>query len=153
MITRGFDAESLIELSGASWRASQRVRTKDLLGSVKLASGTIDSPIAFIEFELPSEYAGFELEIRNFIPSAADVFALVLSLNGGSTYITDNINFDAYIVGHLSTVGTDIGTVSPNAEVASDAVLEISGISVLGHTSDTGPSSPLGISSTLKILP
>jgi hypothetical protein len=76
--------------------------TISTLGMSKLASGTITTPVAYLDLELPEGYASFNLQflgIQSDLGSSlgADI-AAVISLDGGATFIHDPTNEDSYII-------------------------------------------------------
>jgi hypothetical protein len=64
-------------------------------GMVKLASGTITSPIAFLDLELPAPYVAFQLQFVDLglQNAVSDIIGGATSIDGGATFLG---NFGTY---------------------------------------------------------
>lgn len=78
------------------------------LSIVKLASGTITSPIAYLDLALPAGYTSFRLLLGDFFVSATDDIAMAFSVDGGATFLNDTTNFDTYCQSYLETPGNSV---------------------------------------------
>lgn len=63
---------------------------------VLLTSGTISSPVPYLDMTLPGSYQSFQLMVCALTMSDRSVLALDFSPDGGTTFYCDPANFDSY---------------------------------------------------------
>lgn len=66
------------------------------LGVSKLASGTIVSPVPFIDLPLPVGYRSFHLLFDSVLSDTVDALAAAFSFDGGVTFLADISHRDSY---------------------------------------------------------
>lgn len=99
---------------------------KQITGSVLLTSGTITTPVEYVDLTLPDGYPFFRLVFPNIIFSIGNEFlAGAFSTDGGSTFYNDHINFDTYSYAGFSVNGTPAVSPTPTWESPTDSLLEI----------------------------
>lgn len=84
----------------AAMDATQKLAFAQAVGSIKLAGGSISSPVSHIDIALPSGYETFIFELRAFKTSLAGfngIIAFALSADDGATFLNDTVNFVSYI--------------------------------------------------------
>lgn len=80
----------------AAMSDAQKLAYAKATGSVLLDSGTITSPVEFIDLTLPSGYVSFKIVGNNFVAPYNSTIAGAVSIDGGSTFFCDGTNFDTY---------------------------------------------------------
>jgi hypothetical protein len=65
-------------------------------GLICLTTGTVGTPVAFLDFVLPTGYAAYRLSVRGLDFSASDSPCAVLSADGSATFWNDNDASDTY---------------------------------------------------------
>jgi len=124
-------------------------------GIVKLASGTISSPVAYVDVPLNGAYSSYEFEWSGLIIDSIDLpyesFALVFSTDGGVTFITDATEIDAY--GHEGWEASAVPITGSQAAFSisfADYAIDITNLrNIVGLKSDA----PLPASAVVKIYP
>lgn len=86
---------------------------KNTFGMVHIESGTISTPVDYLDIDLPSGYAFFKLLLVAIELDSRDILAAAVSLDGGDTFKSDQIEGGTYTVHSLQAEAGD--TVSNDA--------------------------------------
>jgi hypothetical protein len=64
----------------------------------QVSSGSIDTPVAYVDIALPTAFQLFELRLHDFQMDVSDLLAFAFSSDGGTTFHNDIDNFNSYNV-------------------------------------------------------
>jgi hypothetical protein len=98
-------------------------------GMVKIASGKVNTPVSFIDFELPAGYAAFELQLIDWTFTADAYITGITSNDYGATFNNDTTNNDTYytLITRTRIIGTTVTT-------HTDAVFYVTDVAAQHHT-------------------
>lgn len=91
----------------AAMDAATKLAFAQAVGSVKLSSRVISSPVDSVDIALPTGYDSFELRIRDmrFTNPSSEELCGAWSLDGGTTFVCDIDNADTYLPAALQMGG------------------------------------------------
>src|SRR6185437_8976210 len=75
---------------------TRKAKLSDIVDEVLLASGTITSPVAYLDLALPTGYSSFRMELTEFTVYSDPILAAAISLDNGSTFLCNPFNSDTY---------------------------------------------------------
>lgn len=104
------------EIAGTLTNNGQVIR------AVLIDSGSVSAAVEFFDVLLPAEYSRFSLKLTGFFVSAIDAIAFALSVDGGTTFYNDSINFDSYFSQYTLLQGGP-GPTTVIGQAATDALI------------------------------
>lgn len=112
--------------------------SNDGSGIAKLASGSIVSPVSYIDIAFPVGYSGFTLRFDDIVFDASDVLAFAVSIDGGVTFFNDIVNADTYgaVIVYVIDSGDSGATITASGSRANDSLCYIQNSAVFPGTVD-----------------
>jgi hypothetical protein len=121
----------------ASMNAGQKLSYAQAVGSVKISSGSISSPVESFDVTLPSGYKRFIFEMHSVSMDPADTLAVMFSYDSGVSFLGDDTNFDTYAYSDgIAPSGNSTLVLASSAQESADVLARVSIDIVPGSASE-----------------